>query len=68
MIGNFWSNRENLSPDTFRLYLGEKPYWILWVQDQITVSVQCYLNPLPQDNVLDLFKFKAFADDKVNIT
>ena len=25
-------------------------------------------NPLPNKNILDLSKFKAFADDKINVT
>ena len=26
------------------------------------------INPLPEDNILDWSKLKAFADDKINVT
>ena len=27
-----------------------------------------FLNSLPNDNLVDLFKLKAFADDKINVS
>ena len=34
----------------------------------VNQTTNCRLNPLPNDNILDWSKFKAFADNKTNVT
>ena len=41
-----------------------KPYN---VQHKAFESSETTFNSLPNDNILDLSKFKAFADDKINV-
>ena len=35
---------------------------------QQMLSIWTSLNPLPNDKMLDWFKFKAFEDDKISVT
>ena len=37
-------------------------------KDYITSELILLFNSLPNDKVLDRFKFKAFANDKINVT
>ena len=54
---NYWKTNKSFFPDTFI-----NPFLLtIYRSDN-------YVNPLPDDKILDQTKLKAFADDKLNAT